>query len=249
MARLRTTIDGTADSFIRKMYQQYNNQISSGIRTINTDYANLVEKMADVKVSSLGTPVFDHVTFYLDGFSNNPNAGSDNKKGISKVNILNSTINNAKNIQNSYFQKKRQFEKLINAFSTGTELYSISFDLIFINVTQPLINVRTMVAGEDGTVKETTANDDFYITFNGMLAGSNQFQEDTKKLKQMNALFGMKMPINVSSIYLNNTFGINKIVAENVDYEQDTTYSNITNFTITAYSDFDKKFIIPYKKL
>lgn len=239
-----TTKTGTLAGGILEQFAQLINKTGEFIpigniaAALNTDVADLVEKFTDPKVSTLGTIILDHVTFYTDAITINKTVGSASRvKG--NVKILKDKIKDLAASETYIIDnKKREYEAIKQIFGDGGEdFYSITLENVLITVNRPRNIIRTQVKGDDFTIKEFISNGDYSITFNGILAGSNQYQTATKDIAKLNALFALSDSIKVNSIYLNNIFGITDIVIVDSTFNQRSDYGNLTDFSIIAESD------------
>jgi len=240
MAKFRKSIADTATNAINDVFDKTSTFLGGVNRALFTDFPDLLEKAAEFKISQLGTPVLDHVTFFTDILGVNTTSGAYNKKALNTLqNKTNELKAKGEYVAKYYEQEIKRLDQVFK-FKENTQnpnFYSVMLDNIYITITRPRNIVKTQVIGEDFTVKEFIGNGDYMIIFTGILSGSNQYQTDVKRLKQLDALFSLKKSIKVNSIFLNNYFNILNLVIEDYNFSQRTDYGNLTDFSITAVSD------------
>lgn len=109
------------------------------------------------------------------------------------------------------------------------------YDTVLLTVNQPKRIIKTEIQGRNGTVKEYIADDDYQITINGIITGTNGKYPETEvlTLKQM-----LDAPVSIPVVcrYLNN-LGIYNIVVEEWTFDQEPGGISKQNFTINAISD------------
>jgi len=209
-------------------------QRSQIIKVAQTNYVDLLEKFTDPRISQLGSVVLDHVTFYISDVIDTFNTtGNSVKKG----NKFGSKLTEYKN-EFTYIADTKQNEyKRLSSWWNGEKTITITLDNIFITVNRTPNIITTLVKGDEGSFKQYTNKGDYQITFSGTLAGTNEYQGDVDKIRRLSSLFSLSNTIKVSSIYLNNIYGISDIAITSFNFDQDTKFSNLDNFNITALSD------------
>lgn len=113
---------------------------------------------------------------------------------------------------------------------------------VLITLSQPKRVVRTEIQGNDGTVKEYIGMDDYQLTINGIINGSNgtfPFQD----VAALHAICKAPVTIPVVSAYL-QLFDIFNIVITEFNFEQEAGGYSKQNFTISAISDTPVELLI-----
>jgi len=237
---IKRDIDVSAANAINDVFNRASKFLGQGVRLLDTDFNDLLVKAADFRISQLGTPVLDHVTFYSDVLNTGDTSGAYRKQALPLERNKIGDIKVKKDYIYENFQ--RQITKLEQVFKFKDNIqnpnyYSVTVDNVAIRLSQANRIVRTAVEGENGTIKEFTSKDDYTISFDILLAGANPYQTDTRTLKQLEALFSFPFPLRVNSIYLNNIFDITYIYVDSMDVTQNRDYGNLTTLSINAYSD------------
>jgi len=206
------------------------------INATNTDVQNLIQKFTDFKLSPLGTIVLDHVTLYVNSTETLASGSSVYKNN--KLNNVNDTLIDIGNTKTLELERLKQAFSLKKPAAGTPPYYSVLLDHVFITVSRSKHIITDIAQGIDGTIKQMWNNGDYNISLTGLIAGSNKYQTDTKKIKKLNALLSLSQNVQVDSIYLNTIFDIFDISITEFDFTQSADYSNITEFTINSLSDF-----------
>lgn len=122
------------------------------------------------------------------------------------------------------------------------ELNTLNFQTVLMLVEQQKNIVTTQIAGRDGTIKEYIGLDDYRITVQGIITGSNNvYPEDavTSFIDILNA----PVPIAVTSNYL-TYFGITNVVVADYAFPQVEGVNSYQPFTLTLLSDNTSDFVI-----
>jgi len=124
-------------------------------------------------------------------------------------------------------------------FTTGKQITTkaTNFINILLNVTQAKKIICTEIQGRDGTVKEYIGLDDFEITINGFIVGTNGHNPTDEVIALKNMLIA-RVTIPVVCTYLNN-LGIFNVVIKEFTLDQDAGGYCRQSFTISALSDAD----------
>lgn len=219
---------------IDNFYPGIQGVIGTSRALVGTDYENLLEKIADIKISQLGTPIIDHVTFYIDDLSTNPTEGSTNVK---RSNIINKTIDKLKTrIQYDENAYKLLYARISKLWGKDVNILQYTCDDVILTVNRPQKIVETTINGLDYTTKQFISLNDYQLTFDIKLAGFNRYQEDTIAIDKLNLLFSQKKAIKINSIYLNNIYNIKEIVIKDFTFQQEREYGNMTSLSVTAVS-------------
>jgi len=206
------------------------------IRYAKDNYVDLIEKMTDIRVSQLGTPILDHLTFYTDGYKDTTGSFVRLNEGI--LNSKRAEVGEEMDyIGNRFKQEMDMLKKVFSGTDEGgIAAYSVLIDNLFITVNKAPHIVETYVKGDKGSFKQYINEGDYTISIKGQIAGSNQFQTDVDKIRKIKTLLSLGT-LKVSSIYLNNVYDILDVCVTDFSFDQDTKFANITNFTINMKSD------------
>lgn len=124
---------------------------------------------------------------------------------------------------------------------------SVNFDdvtlvTVLLQVSQPNKIIKTEIQGRDGTVKEYIGKDDYSVTVNGIITGTNGAYpySEVRALKNM---LNAPIAIEVVSRYLQN-LDIYNLVVEDWAFEQDAGGYSYQGFTINCISDDPVEFKI-----
>lgn len=129
---------------------------------------------------------------------------------------------------------------LAGSYETGVEGVTRSFEsvtcvAVLITVFQAKKIIRTEIQGRDGTVKEYIGMDDYELTINGIISGSNRVRPVTD-ITNLKNIVDAPIAIDVASAYL-QALGIDKIVIASCEWgQQEGSYAYQT-FAINAMSD------------
>lgn len=230
---------GVANELLNKAIINNSKYLAPLAKLAATNVADLIEKATEIKVSQLGTPVLDHITFYTDDLNSSPISGSFAKTS-------NDYYNNRKDFLKANYdyivaESERELKRLQEVFK-GTEqaqknFFNVTLDLAVITVNRPRNILKQIVNGDDGTVKTYIANGDYEISINGIIAGTSPLQTDVGKIAQLDAMFSLKKNLKIASIYLNNTLGVLDVVVDSYNFTPNVEYGNLTEFSINLVSD------------
>lgn len=121
--------------------------------------------------------------------------------------------------------------------NTGRKMVTqlLQFDAVLCTLSQAKKIVKTEIQGRDGTVKEYIGLDDYQVTINGIIAGTNGNYpfSAVQYLKQM---LDAPVSVPVVSTFLNN-LGIYNLVVEDYSIPQEAGGYSKQDFTINAISD------------
>jgi hypothetical protein len=112
---------------------------------------------------------------------------------------------------------------------------TVTLATVLVTVTQPKRIVRTEIQGENGSVKEYIGMDDFQISINGIIAGTNgsyPFQE----VAALHDILRAPITIPIVSAYL-QLFDIFSLVITDYNFDQEPGGYSKQTFTINAISD------------
>lgn len=115
----------------------------------------------------------------------------------------------------------------------------LRYEAVLITVAQQKLIVKTQIQGRDGSVKEYIGMDDFQVTVNGILTGTNG-QRPVPQIAGLNKMLIAPIPIEVASSYL-QIFGINYLVLESYELPQDEGGYSYQKFTMTFISDVQQE--------
>lgn len=119
---------------------------------------------------------------------------------------------------------------------------SVTLATVLVTINQPKRIVRTEIQGENGSVKEYIGMDDFQISINGVIAGTNgsyPFQE----VAELHKILTAPITIPVVSAYL-QLFDIFNLVITDYTFDQEMGGYSKQTFTINAISDKPVELII-----
>lgn len=124
-------------------------------------------------------------------------------------------------------------------FNTGLQRSTgeVNLQTILLNVNQAKKIITTEIQGKDGTVKEYIGLDDYTISINGIINGSNGHNPADEIIALMRVLVG-RPAIPVVCTYLNN-LGIFNIVIKEFTLDQEAGGYSKQAFSISALSDAD----------
>jgi hypothetical protein len=111
----------------------------------------------------------------------------------------------------------------------------IELQTVLLSVSQAKKIVKTEIQGRDGTVKEYIGMDDYKVTINAIINGTNGHYpvEDIAALKQM---LDAPVTIDVTCKYL-ETLGIHAVVVEGYEINQEEGMYSQQKITINCCSD------------
>ena len=118
----------------------------------------------------------------------------------------------------------------------------LTFVTVLLDVSQAKKIITTEIQGRDGTVKEYIGMDDYNISINGIITGTNGSypQNEVNNLKRM---LDAPVAIPVVSTYL-TALGIYNVVVKEFSFDQEAGGYSKQNFSITALSDFPIELIL-----
>lgn len=206
-----------------------------------TNYDDLIEKYSLVKFSQLGTPVLDHITLYIDDMQQDSTNGVRNEKNGRNIfqNIGDNVTAAAKYTKQEWKIRTAKFKKLFGSNYQVLSAVSLDFNVI---VSRPIKVIETSVPGLDQTVNTIVNNGNYNLTFDCLIVGG-EFNQDVNTIEKFNLLFSMKVPLKISSTYLNNQFDIRQIIVKEYSFEIVKEYVNTVKLTFSAVSHSDKKII------
>lgn len=122
-------------------------------------------------------------------------------------------------------------------FITGYQRVTndLVFQTVLLTVSQSKKIVTTEIQGRDGTVKEYIGMDDYAITVNGIITGTNG-QNPTNEIIALKNMLKARVAIPVVNAYLNN-LEIFNIVVKDFTLDQEPGGYSKQNFTINCMSD------------
>ncbi len=131
-------------------------------------------------------------------------------------------------------------EILAGSYETNTpgvvkSFEAVKFAAVLITVNQAKKIIKTEIQGRDGTVKEYIGMDDYEVSINGVITGTN----GTRPVEQIAALkkiIDAPIALDVVSAYL-QALGINQIVIDNCFWDQQEGGYAYQTFSINASSD------------
>ncbi len=116
----------------------------------------------------------------------------------------------------------------------------ITLATVLVTISQPKRIIRTEIQGRDGSVKEYIGMDDYQVTVNGIITGTN----GTYPFQEVAALHSIcKAPVSISvvSAYL-QLFDIFNLVI--ISFDQEPGGYSKQNFTLNCISDKPVELII-----
>lgn len=129
---------------------------------------------------------------------------------------------------------------------------AIRIDAVIITVSQAKNIVTTAINNQKGTIKEYFSDGDFVINISGLIIGETSADTGGKlamknignvypeiDVKRMVNICKVPYPINIESIYLNDIFGINKVVIKDSNFPQREGVRNAQYFELSMLSDYD----------
>ena len=221
-----------------------NNIVKAGQVVTDSDTGILLEKFANAKVSQVGTIVLDYVEFYLENI-NIPSKGASNLKNR----VSDELRNLSSGFRKPFGTEITDTNELESAFPRGSTFYGVRLDHVYVNYNENIKTATTDILGENGQIIEVLGNGTIGLTFTGLLAGINKYQQDTIKLRQLKALFRQKKAISLNAIHLNSTYNINKIMVDDWNFVENEEYGNLTEFTINARVLEERPFITVSEEL
>lgn len=122
-------------------------------------------------------------------------------------------------------------------FITGYQRFTndLVFQTVLLNVSQSKKIITTEIQGRDGTVKEYIGMDDYAITVNGIITGTNG-QNPANEIIALKNMLKARVAIPVVNTYLNN-LEIFSIVVKDFTLDQEPGGYSKQNFTINCMSD------------
>lgn len=112
---------------------------------------------------------------------------------------------------------------------------AIKFEAVLITVNQAKVIIKTQIQGRDGTVKEYIGMDDYEISINGVITGTNGVRP-VDKIAALKKVTDAPISLDVVSAYL-QALGINQITIDNCYFDQPEGSYAYQTFSINATSD------------
>jgi len=109
------------------------------------------------------------------------------------------------------------------------------FDTVLCSVHQQKRVVYTEIEGRGGTVKEYIGLDDYEVSINGIITGSNRHYP-ADEVRLLKNLLEIPASLNVASSFLNQ-LGIHTLTVDNYEIPQEAGGYSQQRFNITALSD------------
>ena len=124
-------------------------------------------------------------------------------------------------------------------FITGYHRFTkdLIFQTVLLTVSQAKKIITTEIQGMNGTVKEYIGMDDYAITVNGIITGTNG-QNPTNEIIELKNMLKANVAIPVMCTYLNN-LEIFNIVVKDFTLDQEPGGYSKQNFSINCMSDVD----------
>jgi len=117
-----------------------------------------------------------------------------------------------------------------------------------VNVVKNKVIHSQSLVGVSGSIKELIQEGDYNIDISGNIITDNQYGFPVDGLKTLNDILTPNEPINVTSVYLNDIFGVTKIVFTRGSFDQrQIKHFNIMPFTLSFMSDIDHSFLVEDK--
>ena len=126
--------------------------------------------------------------------------------------------------------------------SLGVEIEGkteVRLDTAIITVAKTRKIVQTIVNGLNGTINEYVGENSYQLSIKGSLLGQFSWQYDTDSSVALKILCNQRNAVTISSNYLIDTFGIESIAILNYTVNQNETFANKLDYTITAIADSD----------
>lgn len=102
--------------------------------------------------------------------------------------------------------------------------------------------VKTEIQGRNGTVKEYIGDSDYEVGISGIITGLNG-SYPLSAVQQLNRVLDAQIPLTMTSRYL-QTLGINYLVIEDADIDQESGGYAYQKFSMKASSDIAQQIII-----
>jgi len=118
----------------------------------------------------------------------------------------------------------------------------IRFDTVLMSVEQAKNIVTTQISGRDGTVKEYVGLDDYRITVQGVLTGSNG-EYPKVDAQTLITILNAATPLTVTANFL-AYFNITSVVVADYSFPQVEGSNSIQPFAITLLSDNSIDYVI-----
>lgn len=122
------------------------------------------------------------------------------------------------------------------------QLDTINFQTVLMLVEQAKNIVTTQIAGKDGTVKEYIGLDDYRITVQCIITGSNGVYPEAE-VTSLAEILNAPVPISVTSNFL-SFFGITSCVVTDYSFPQVEGTNSYQPVNITFLSDNTSEFIV-----
>jgi hypothetical protein len=111
----------------------------------------------------------------------------------------------------------------------------VTYDTVLLVVSQAKKIITTEIQGRDGTVKEYIGLDDYEVSINGIIVGSNG-SYPVNQMADLKRVLDAPVAIPVACTYLNN-LGIQSLVIKEYTINQEAGSYSKQDFNITAMSE------------
>lgn len=125
------------------------------------------------------------------------------------------------------------------------EAYEIAFYDVKMKVTQAKTIKETALTGRTGTIKEYIQAKDYQVITKGTIISQKPNGFPIEQLRGVVELMKLPVALEVASAYLQQAYGITRLVLKSADYDQQTgKYINTLPFTFTFVSDEDYELLV-----
>lgn len=120
----------------------------------------------------------------------------------------------------------------------GDEIFYGGFtcDTVLFQVSQQKNIVKTAIQGRNGTIKEYISDGDFEIQVRGVIISSNPLHYPETDVASLVEVLKVPAELRITSSFLNN-LGIDDVVVESYEFQQNEGFYNSQMFTIKMVSE------------
>ncbi|MEO1053911.1 MAG: DUF6046 domain-containing protein [Bacteroidota bacterium] len=125
----------------------------------------------------------------------------------------------------------------LSSIRVGTIAEAVIVETALFDVSMTRNIITTAVQGRNGTIKEYVADGDFQVNVRGSLVNENPNLYPEELTSRLIQLAKLPSEIGVISPFLNNVFGITRLVIQSYSFPMTEGYQNVQEFTLSCISD------------
>lgn len=178
----------------------------------------------------------EHFKLLPSHIGKQPNSGKYNiPQGATPDSPISTSVLNTPVYSNIHFLDVEYTDNAGRTITTQGKIY----DAVLITVSQAKKIITTEIQGRDGTVKEYIGLDDYQVTVNGIITGSNGVHP-VDEIAQLKKMLDAPVAIEVSCDYLQR-LGIYNLVVMDYTFEQQSGGYSYQTFSINFKSDLPQQ--------